>query len=159
MIDGASLLLAIALTASGLHRCGEGRGYIYDRVGENSADVFNVRWGMLSVQSRTHANIGRSTDIGGPFQFCTNATFHCLASSSAFYNLIVPKTEAAGSWSFRGISCTTKVSDDRRIEGQCSSGLSYLYERGRGVTGYKWRYGGRENTYVLRGRCGLFSER
>ena len=156
---GTPLLLTIALTATGMHRCVGSYGFIYDQVGENRAEVFNLRSGMMYIQSKSDAAIGRSTEFGGPVQYCNSSSFHCLSAPMTFYNLIVPKAEAEGSWSFHGSNCRTQASGAGRLVGQCENGLSYLYERGRGITRYSWAYRGHENTFALRGECGLFSER
>jgi len=153
-----SFLPAIALTASGMHGCRASHGYIYDRIGKKQADVFNFRSGMMSVQSKSVANIGRSTEFGGSVRYCSNSSFYCLSAPMSFYNLIVPRTAAEGTWSFHGSTCITKASGQRRLAGKCDNGLSYLYERGRGIIRYSWTYEGDESTFALRGACGLFSE-
>lgn len=158
---GAPFILVAAAVLSGARACPSAKGYIYDQVGTNIAQVFNVQDGTLSQQSQSSADVRRSTELGGPFRICSSRSFYCLASSSmTAYNMIVPKSEAAGKWSLHGITCTTATPVVGQMKGTCQLlgfVTSYVYERGRGLTSYSIVDGDREYAYRVRGRCGLFS--
>src|SRR5438132_867219 len=133
------LLLAASTSAHG-RPCMFAEGYIYDEGGAYTAHVVNLRDGFLSVQSQRWANVRSVADIGGPIRICSNGSFYCVGSSSmTAYNMIVPRSEAAGQWSFHGITCTTTSATFGRLAGECRSlgfVTSYVYERGRGLTSY-----------------------
>src|SRR5438067_6805043 len=104
MMGPAFLLLAtsVSIDARG---CRLAEGYIYDQVGTGTAQVFNIREGILSEQSQRSASVRRITEFGGGFRICSNRSFHCIASSGmTAYNMIVPTSEANGDWSFQGIN-------------------------------------------------------
>lgn len=154
-------LLLLALNACGTVPIQNPVGCIYDATTDQRAMVFNFRTHWMSFQDKRSANVNSSSEFGGYFHNCSDASYYCLSGP---LSIVIPVMIHAHEWKHSGVSCKAKMlasANSYEISCEDSDGrkTSVDYSPGRGVSAIRQLDDGDETNFVLRGNCGIFCER
>jgi len=158
------MLALIASLAFAAHSAEPGKVYVYDAkdADDNRALVIDVATRNVEVQDKRSAHMATPAgDLGGGYDDCSNAAFHCL---TGLLEIVIPKAMSMPRWEYHGMSCEAVAQpggDVFRIV--CKSPKyrgrpTYTYSLSRGVLSIDSSpIGGARGNFALRGRYGLFS--
>ena len=154
-----TLIFCSGCTQPRLAQCSNEQGYIYDAKSKNLSEVFNLNLMQMNIQSKSSANITEtSSEFSGPFYDCGDKMYYCISGA---LNILIPKGPFTAKWASGSMVCSLLSFGNIEAEIECkSTNINTIarYSAGRGITEY-WRVSEPDDVvYILRGRCGIFSE-
>ena len=143
---------------------GKSEGYIYETSRDNRSLVLDVVSHWLSFQSKDEASIGdESSEFAGPFFDCGNSDYWCISGP---LTILIPKNIKKNikkrSWKYADISCSMKSNKKMKTYRITCGSITDKYKTivnfspVHGVTSISKSGDGDQDTFRLRGKCGLF---